>query len=307
MVGPTAMKISIIGTGRVGSAIAFAITLRRLADELVLIGRTPESGAGDAADLLHASAFNQPMVVRSADVDASAGSDIVILTASATRGNAVNRLLSVNQNAALFADLVPRLASVCPGAVYIVVTNPVEVMTYLTLKRSGLPASRVIGTGTLIDTARYRSLLSEYVGIHTHDIRAYILGEHGESQFAALTGASAGGQRLDPGDPAFVDLADRARNEGHRVFSAKGYTNYAIAAATAMLVEAIATNSRSVFPVSAMLTDYHGISDVCLSVPAVIGRAGILKILTVDLSTEEIAKLQASAAVLRSAIASVTA
>lgn len=299
------MKISIIGTGRVGSAIAFAVTLRRLADELVLIGRTPESGAGDAADLLHASAFNQPMVVRSSTLEATAGSDVVVLSAAATRGNAVDRLAAAKDNAAVFADVAPRLARHCPGAVYVVVTNPVELMTYLTIKHSGLPATRIFGTGTLIDTARYRSLLSEYVGIHTHDIRAYILGEHGESQFPALSVASAGGQKLDPRDPMFVRLADDARSEGHRVFKAKGYTNYAIAAATVMLIEAIATNSRSVFPVSALLNDYHGISDVCLSVPAVIGRSGIQKLLKVDLSPDEIQKLQASAQVLRTAMAAV--
>lgn len=299
------MKISIIGTGRVGSAIAYTVVLKRLADELVLVGRSPDSAVGDAADLAHASAFNQQMQVRSGGVEEVAGSDVVVLAASVNQGSAGDRLAATKDNARLFADLIPRVVRHCPGAVYVVVSNPVDVMTYLTLRYSGLPANKVMGTGTLIDTARYRSMLSAYVGVHTHDIRAYILGEHGESQFPALSVASAGGQRLDPADPVFMQLADKARVSGHEVFKAKGYTNYAIAAATGMLIESIGNNSRSVYPVSALLTDYHGVSDVCLSVPAVVGRAGILKLLKVDLSVEEVGKLRVSADVLKKVIAGI--
>lgn len=292
------MKLTIVGNGRVGSAIAFTVVLHRLAHELVLVGRTPDSAAGDAADLAHASACSQPMIVRSGTVEDATGSDIIILALSAkVTDHKGSRYTQMTENAKVFADLIPRLAHHCPNAIYLVVTNPVDTMTQLTLKYAGgvLPPSRVFGTGTLIDTARYRTLLADYVGIHTNDIRAYIFGEHGDSQFPALSVASAGGQRLDPADPMFAELGDRARTEGNRVFASKGYTNYAIAAATGMLLSAIATNSRAVFPVSTLLNDYHGISNVCLSVPAVVGRAGILKVLKVDLSPDEIARLRASA------------
>jgi L-lactate dehydrogenase len=301
------MKVSIVGTGRVGSACAFALVLRRLADELVLVGRDPDDGEGDAADLMHASAFLQQMLIRAGGIEAVVGSDVVVMTAAVTRGDGVDRLGGTRDNARLFADIIPRIVRIAPGAVFVVVTNPVDVMTYLTLQYSGLPANRVMGTGTLIDTARYRTLLSEYVGVHTNDLRAYILGEHGETQFAAMASASAGGQRLDPADPMFHMLAERARGEGHRVFRAKGFTNYAIAGAVAMLVEAVRFNSRSVFPVSALLQDYHGLSDVCLSVPAVIGRSGIQKLLKVELSPAELDQLRASAEHLRNATASVNA
>ncbi len=292
------MKVTIVGNGRVGSAIAFTVVLRRLAHEIVLVGRTPDSAAGDAADLAHASALSQPIIVRSGGAESAAGSDVIILTASNVKTLVPgDRLSQTAANAELFADLVPRLVRYCPGAVYLVVTNPVDIMTFLTLKYAAgvLPPSRVFGTGTLIDTARYRTLLADYVGIHTNDIRAYILGEHGETQFPALSAASAGGQRLDPADPTFAQFGDRARTEGHRVFAAKGYTNYAIAAATGMLLDAISTNARSVFPVSTLLTDYHGVSNVCLSVPAVVGRSGILRVLNVDLSDGEVFRLRASA------------
>lgn len=300
------MKISIIGTGRVGSAIAFAVVLRRLADELVLVGRTPASGEGDAADLMQASAFTHQMVVRAGAVPDVRGSDIVIITASETPKFA-DRLALTEANSKLFHELVPKLLEAAPNALFIVVTNPVDVMTYVTVKLAGklvgLPPERVIGTGTLIDTGRYRTLLAERVGIATNDIRAYVLGEHGQSQFAALTVASAGGQRFDSADPMNRELADRARNEGDRVYKAKGYTNFAIASATAMLLEGIVRNTREVFPVSTLLTDYYGVSDVCLSVPAVVGREGILRTLKIDLSPEEVDQLRASAQVVKAAIA----
>lgn len=296
------MKISIIGTGRVGSAIAFAVVLKRLAQELVLVGRTAASGVGDAADLMQASAFTQQMIVRAGTVEDVRGSDVVVITASAPP-KSTDRLALTEANAELFRGLVPKLVERAPGAVFLVVTNPVDVMTYLAIQWGKLSAARVIGTGTLIDTGRYRTLLAEREGIATNDIRAYILGEHGQSQFAALSVASAGGQRFDPADPVARELADRARTEGDRVYQAKGYTNFAIAAATGMLLEAIVRNTREVFPVSTLLTDYHGVSDVCLSVPAVVGREGIVRTLKVDLSEGEAGQLRRSAEVLKQAIA----
>jgi L-lactate dehydrogenase len=289
------MKISIIGTGRVGSAIAFTAVLKRLADELVLVGRTKESGEGDAAD-------SQQMVVRAGGLQDVRESDVIVLTAS-VKPKEADRLALTTGNAELFRELVPKLAEACPGAVYLVVTNPVDVMTHLTIELGKLPPGRVIGTGTLIDTGRYRTLLAEQVGIATNDIRAYILGEHGNSQFAALSAASAGGEKFDPGSPRNRELADMARTEGDRVFRAKGYTNFAIAAATGMLLEAIVRNTREVFPVSTLVKDYHGVSDVCLSVPAVVGRQGIVRTLKVELSPAEVEQLKSSAEVLKGAIA----
>lgn len=308
------MKVSIVGMGRVGSAIAFSIVLRRLADELVLVGKPAERAAGDAADLQHASAMGRPMVVRAGGLPAVAGSDVIVLAASSGvpttpdgSGAQVDRMAEARGNAALFAQLVPELVRRCPGAVFLVVSNPVDVMTGLTLRLVGDAVSpgRVFGSGTLIDTARYRTLLAARLGMHTNDLRAYMLGEHGERQFPAVSCATAGGARLaaTPDGLAMCrELGELARGEGHRVFQAKGYTNYAIAAAVAMLLEAILEDHHSVFPVSTLLTDYCGVSGVCLSVPAVIGRAGVLRVIDLDLSPEERAALHAGAEVVRAAM-----
>lgn len=308
------MKVSIVGMGRVGSAIAFSIVLRRLADELVLVGKPAERAAGEAADLQHASAMGRPMVVRAGELPSVAGSDVIVLAASSGvptipdgGGAQADRMAEARGNAALFAQLVPELVRLCPGGVFLVVSNPVDVMTGLTLRLTGgvVPPGRVFGSGTLIDTARYRSLLAARLGMHTNDLRAYMLGEHGERQFPAVSCATAGGARLaaTPDGLAMCrELGELARGEGHRVFKAKGYTNYAIAAAVAMLLEAILEDHHSVFPVSTLLTDYCGVSGVCLSVPAVIGRAGVLRVIDLDLSSEERAALHAGAEVVRAAM-----
>ncbi|MFN4241727.1 MAG: malate dehydrogenase [Tepidisphaerales bacterium] len=319
------MKVSVVGTGRVGSAIAFAVVLRRLADELVLVGKPAERAAGDAADLQHAAAMGRPMLVRAGGLDAAAGSDVVVIAASSGvppaaapdgRGGAApmpDRMAELRGNAAVFRELLPPLVSLAPRAVYLVVSNPVDVLTGLTLQLGAgvLSPRQVIGTGTLIDTARYRTLLAARMGMHTNDIRAYVLGEHGERQFPAVSCATAGGRPLaatPEGEAMCRQLGEQARSEGHRVFLAKGYTNYAIAAAVVMLLEAIAEDHRSVFPVSTLLENYGGIDGVrgvCLSVPAVIGRGGVVQVIELELSADERASLAAGAAVVRSALESV--
>lgn len=311
------MKVSVVGMGRVGSAIAFSVMLRRLADELVLVGRPPERAAGDAADLQHAAAMGRPMVVRAGELPAVAGSDVIVIAASrgvpAVQGGHLadetrpDRMAELSGNAAVFRELMPAMLRHAPHAVYIVVSNPVDVMTALTLRlgRDVLEPRQVIGTGTLIDTARYRTLLAARMGMHTNDIRAYVLGEHGERQFPAVSCATAGGARLaatPQGEEMCRELGEQTRFEGHRVFKAKGYTNYAIAAAVAMLLEAIVEDHRSVFPVSTYLNDYAGVREVCLSVPAVIGRRGVIAVIPLELSDDERAALASGAAVVRAAL-----
>lgn len=300
------MKIAIVGTGRVGSAVAFALVMRTAVRELVLIGRDRHKVEGDAADLQHAAALMGRATIRAGELDDVEGADIVILSAS-IRDVGSDRLRSLRGNAEVFRELVPTVARRAPGAILLVLTNPVDAMTYLTLELSGLPASRVIGTGTLIDTGRFRSILSDAWNINTADVRAYILGEHGESQFPALSVASAGGVRFDEQDQFVVDAAEAARKAGGEVFARKGYTNYAIAAATIMLVEAIADDTHVVLPVSTLIDGYLGVKDVCLSVPCIVGRAGVVRMLPVDLDAEEADAFRRSAAILRQAIVDVQA
>lgn len=298
------MKIAIVGVGRVGSAVAFALVMRNVARELVLIGRDKRKAEGDAADLQHAAALMGRSVIRAGELDDVANADIVILSAS-QRETGTDRFEALAANAAIFRQLVPEIVRRAPGAIYVVLTNPVEVMTHLTLRASGLPASRVIGTGTLIDTGRFRSILSQAWDINTADVRAYILGEHGESQFPALSVASAGGVRFGGQDQFVQNAAEIAKRAGHEVYARKGYTNYAIASATTMLVEAIAGDTHTVLPVSTLVDGYLGVKDVCLSVPCVVGRAGVVRMLPVDLDDDEANLFRRSADVLRSAIGTI--
>jgi L-lactate dehydrogenase len=300
------LKISIIGMGRVGSATAFAMVMQGLAEELVLVDEPLSKAVGDAYDLQHASAFVGPMDVRASCLDGIAGSDIVIVCASTPVTDTSSRLAQAAANSTLFGELIPAIAQHSPDAVLVIITNPVDVMTYLALKLSGFPPSRVLGTGTLIDTARFRSLLSHASGVNPDDIRAYIVGEHGDSQIPALSVASAGGVRFREHDATVLDMFAQAQQGGYRVIAHKGHTNYSIAMATSMIVRAIARNSLAVLPVSVLIDDYLGVSDVCLSMPSVIGRSGVVRTLPIELSVEEAEAFRRSARTVRDVIRSVT-
>jgi L-lactate dehydrogenase len=293
------MKISVVGVGRVGTATAFSLVARAVPHELVLVGRTKDRTIGDAHDLQHAAAFVRPMRVVAGDVADTAGSDVVILAASAASGTVSDRREQADPNARLLREIVPPLASASPRAVFVVLTNPVDVCTYVTLRSSGLPPGQVMGSGTLVDTARLRAHLAREVGINAQDIRAYVLGEHGESQFPALSVASVGGLSLDRKDEAMRQIVEEARDDGHRVVRAKGYTNYAVALSATMICEAIREDASTILPVSALIDGYKGVSDVCLSLPCVVGRGGVLRVMPVDLDDEEVDQFRRSASVVR--------
>ncbi len=297
------MKISIVGIGKVGASLAYTLVMRNLGSELVLVSRSPEVALGHALDLTHASSFvEKPMMIRAGGVEASAGSDIVIVCASTPKQpHYTSRLDFADANAAMFRELIPELARHSPDAILIVITNPVDVMTWHALKLSGFDPSRVIGTGTLIDSARYRSLLSIELGIHPEDLRAYILGEHGDSQFAAMSLALTGGERIDRSDAA-PRLFHQAVQLGHQIMRHKGYTDYAIAMGTALIVAAIVQDSRRTIPVSQLIDGYLDVRGVCLSLPAVIGRRGIERPLYPALNAEETAAFRRCADVVRAVI-----
>lgn len=292
------MKVSIVGVGKVGKAIAYALVARGVVHEMVLVGRTPESARGDALDLRHASCMSQPVRVTTGDISSTINSDVVVIAAAAGHV-AGDRRKSIKMNAELFRQIVQPLAAANPQAVFIVVTNPVDTLTQLTLQLSGLPACRVIGTGTLLDTMRLRALLAERCHVHPADIRAYVLGEHGESQVAAISSASVGGASLGLTDEMVSCLASEAKNAGHVIYREKGYTDYGVGLATAIIIEAIQRDRHEVLPVSTYLEDYCGIGGVCMSVPVVIGRQGVVRALPIRLNDAELDALQKSAAILR--------
>jgi L-lactate dehydrogenase len=295
------MKISIVGVGRVGAALGLALVARHLVDELVLVGRTRDSARGEAMDLLHATAFGKMTTVRSGDLKDTAGSDIIVICFG-PRGVGWERAAGADLNFAALKHAVPLLVASSPDAVFVVATNPVDAMTTLVGRLSGLPPTRVIGTGTLLDTMRLRILLSERCGIVPRDIRAYVLGEHGDSQFAAFSSASAGGGRLaiEPAELRRIEAA--VRRSGHEIVKCKGYTNHGIALATTEIIEAIVRDSREIMPLSTLVDGFHGVRGVCLSLPVVVGRGGAIKRIEVELSPGEIGSFRRSAEMVRQAV-----
>lgn len=296
-------KVTILGCGNVGTTLAYTLVSSELIDELVLVNRTSERAEGEAADLRHAAAFGRRKVrIAAGSVEESRGSDVVVITASiGLPGPAPDRMDFAHGNLAIAKQWVPSLASASPDAVFVVVSNPVDVMTYVVGRLAALPTRQIIGTGTLIDSGRWRSLLSDHLQIHPDDVRAYILGEHGETQFPALSVAVTGGQRLDSGS-VHRTLFEQARQAGIDVYRRKGYTNFAIGQATTLIIETILRDSRRTLPVSVLLDDYFGVSDVCLSVPVIIGRRGVLRHLRPQLDAAEIELLQASGRHVRAVI-----
>jgi len=298
-----ATKVTIIGCGHVGSTLGYALVSAGILDELVLLNRTYRRAEGEAADLQHAAAMVQRSVrVHAGTIADSENSDVIAFTASVpTPTNLQSRNELAEGNAELIREWIPALAEASPNAVFVMITNPVEAMSYLAWKLSGLSPRQFLGTGTLVDSARWRSMLSDYLGIHTDDVRAYILGEHGETQFPALSVSATGGKRIDA-DPMILELFEKARTAGLSVYQKKGYTNYAISQAATLLIETILRDSRRTMPVSTYVADDFGLSDLFLSVPVVVGRDGALRLLRPDLTDEELTKLRHSAAAIQGVI-----
>ena len=301
------MKIAIIGTGRVGSAIAYALVIKQFCDHLVLAGRSLEKAKGDALDLQHAMAF----CPRSIHVEACANdqvinADIIVITASvALEGskNLTSRMQLGIKNVALFRELIPLLARNNPDAIFIIITNPVDVMTYTASKLSGMLPSRVVGVGTLVDSARFRTLLSQELHIHPDDLRTYILGEHGPNQFPILSSAEAGGERIKD-TPQHRQLFNQVIEAGFEVFRLKGYTDHAIATAACTVIEAIVFDQNRTMPLSTCFHEWMGIKDNCFSIPVVVGRNGIVRQLQPEMNEEEKHSLDKASQAIKKAIIS---
>ena len=297
------MKVSIVGVGRVGSALGAVLVARQVANELVLVGRSLEKTVAEALDLSHAAALGRPTRVIAGDIAATTGSDVIVLSFGQPMV-VYDRTESASENYAVLASLVPQLATASPSAVLIVATNPVDAMTTLAGRLSGFPPERVLGTGTLVDTMRLRAALSERLGIHPLDIRAYVLGEHGDSQFAAFSFASAGGGSLDlsPEDAQAIEAS--VRQIGYSIVKGKGHTCYGIALATAEIVEAILRDTRQVMPLSVLVDGFAGVNDVSLSLPVVIGQGGVRRRIKVQLSAAETSAFVHSADLVRKTVSS---
>lgn len=302
------MKITLVGTGRVGSAIAFALTINPLASELLLLNRSREKAEGDALDLTHAAALvDSNMKIHAGEIADSKDSDVIIFTASVPfRYPNQTRLEMGIDNMPILRKWMPALAETSPNAIVLMVSNPVDALAYETIRLTGFDPKRVIGTGTLVDSIRYRALLSTELKIHAQDIRAYILGEHGDTQFAASSIAMTGGERFYPSDTS-RRMFEETKAMGYEVFRLKGHTSYGIAMATITILDSIAYDLRHTMPVSVLVDGYLGVEDVCLSLPAVIGREGVTRILHPTLSEDEEAAFRKSAEIVKQTLAEMEA
>jgi L-lactate dehydrogenase len=270
---------------------------------MVLLGRRREDTIGDALDIAHAQSFVEvPTRIVAGTIPDTANSDIIVICASVPTPPAMaDRAALGPGNVKLLCEILPFLAQLSPRAILVMVSNPVDVLTYYAIKFTGFPAARVLGGGTLIDSARLRHELSLEVGIHSSDLRAYILGEHGGSQFAAMSCATAGGEAIDD-TPQRRKIIARVVRAGIEIYNYKGHTNYGIALAATAIVEAIALDTKHTMPVSVAVDGFLGVKDVCLSLPAVIGRGGIERILHPKLNEVEERSFRASAEAVRQQI-----
>jgi L-lactate dehydrogenase len=298
------MKIAIIGTGRVGSALAYALVLKGLGNSLLLANRDETKALGDALDLQHTLSFcEHQMQIKGCKIAEVRACDIVVITASTSMQTGMTSRMDLGPaNVLMFKELVPVLAANNPHCIFIVITNPVDIMTYQATRLSGFPAKRVMGIGTLVDSARFRAFLSEAEKIHPDDLRAYILGEHGASQFPIFSQALAGGEQIDD-NPLNRKIFDRVNEAGFDVFSLKGYTNFAIASAACEVIRTIAYDEHRTMPISTFFSEWQGIKNNCFSIPVVLGREGVIRYLHLQLNQREQAELHQTAVIIKNHIA----
>lgn len=303
------MKLSIIGAGTVGTAIAYASAIRGTAAEIAIVDQNAAKANAEVLDLRHGLQFvPRTSVSGGDDLDLTADSDVVVVTAGAKQHPGQSRLDLAAVNVEMMKALVPALIERAPNAIVLVVTNPVDVVTFAAQEVAatlGVDPARVIGSGTVLDTSRLRHLLADRLDVAIPSVHANIVGEHGDSEFALWSTASVGGAPLglDPSD--CDDLLDRVRSAAYRIIEGKGATNLAIGLSTARIVEAIRDDEHAVLPVSSRhMIDEVG--PVCLSLPAVVGRRGVLRTLEVPMTDAERAALVASARAIRVAIDGVT-
>lgn len=275
-------KVGIVGVGNVGAAAAFALFVRRTAGEIVLVDKSAHLAEGQAMDLMHGQALVGPVTVRAGGYADLAGAQVVVVAAGAAQRPGEGRRELLPRNAALMSAIAHELDQHAPAAVVIVASNPVDLLTDLLRKCSDRPAGRVFGTGTLLDTVRFRAALGEHYGVDPRSVHAYIVGEHGESEVPLWSSATIGGVALEQltlvkpfEPPGRQRLFESVRDAAASLIALKGSTSTAIGLVIARLVRAVLEDERSVLPVSVPMRGEYGIESVCLSIPCVVGRHGV--------------------------------
>ena len=307
-------KITIIGAGSVGATIAYTLSMEDYVSEIVMIDINKKKVQGEAMDIVQGASFRNPISVIAGEYEDAKDSDIVIITSGVARKPGQSRIELTQTNVNILKDITPQIVSVAPNALYIIVSNPVDIMTYVFTKISGLPEKQIIGSGTLLDTARLRYALSEHYSIGQKNIHAYVMGEHGDSSFipwsiARISGSSIDGYAslMTPYGMDFKPLDKDAMTEyvhksGGMIIENKGATFYAVSVSVCKLCSLLLSSSESITTVSTMLHGEYGIEDVCLSIPNLVGPEGVKAKVPVPLTDEEIEKLRNSARVLKDVI-----
>lgn len=305
-------KCGVIGVGFVGATSAYTLATSGLFSELVLVDMNQKKAEGEAADINHGVSFAKPCRVRAGSYADLAGCGLIVIAAGANQKPGESRVELLGRNHAILSSIIGQLMAVNRYAVLLIVSNPVDVLTYMAQKLSGLPAGRVIGSGTVLDTARLKYLVGQHVGVDSRNVHAFIIGEHGDSELAVWSSANISGVDLadycritgkDDSFGAMQRIYENVRDAAYSIIESKGATYYGIGMAVRRIAEAIVRDEHSVLPVSSLITGHYGVDDLCLGLPTVVGKSGAETVLDIPLSDDELRALQASAKKMKSVIA----
>lgn len=308
-----ARKVVIVGAGAVGSTFAYALAQSGVADEIVLTDMDSNLAQGQVMDLAHGLPFYPNVQIKMGSAQDYADAHVVVITAGSKQRPGESRLALLQRNARIIESVMDEITAQGSQAVVVVVSNPVDILTYVAQQRARWPRGRVIGSGTVLDSARFRYLLSQHCGVNVHNVHAYILGEHGDSEFAAWSMTHIAGMKFDEYCQVCGDCQDwqaekrrieeAVRNSAYHIIGYKGSTYFAVGLALVRIVSAIVRNEKSVLTVSTVLEGEFGLHGVSLGVPAMVGEAGVERVLETELPPDELGALQRSAAVLQEALA----
>lgn len=307
-------KVSIIGCGNVGMRYAYALMISGIARQIVIVDIDRKRLEGEVMDLSHGAPYIPAVEVVAGGYPDLADSDLVVITAGRKQKVGQSRTDLAKDNVELFRKMVPEIMQYSPQAILLIVTNPVDVLAYATYKISGKPSHQVMSSGTVLDTARFRFLLSKHCGVDPHNIHAYILGEHGDSEFAVWSRAMIGGvlfkeyckvcanNRLCHRDIEFQEIFNEVKDSAYKIIENKGETSYGIGLALVRITQAIINDENAILPVSSLVKGYLGVSDVFLSLPAVVNKTGVRQILELPLAADEQEAFKNSASALKKVI-----
>ncbi len=308
-------KVGLVGTGMVGTSFAYALMQRSLANELVLIDIDRARAEGEAMDLNHGLPFVRPMRIYAGDYNDLAGADLIVIAAGVNQRPGETRLDLLSRNAAIFRDVIPQILRANDDGIIVVATNPVDILTTISAQLAGSAARRVIGSGTILDTARFRYLLGQHYGVDPRSVHAYIVGEHGDSELALWSLANIAGVRLvdfvgangQGYDQAALDaILEQTRNAAYEIIKRKRATYYAIGLGLLSIAEAVLRDQHTVMTISSLMTGQYGVTDIAISLPTIVGRDGAEEVLNLPLSDQEISLFQRSATILKEYLAQIS-